>query len=101
MSGTRREVHRIGDLPERQATPYVRYDHRPCLWLQVFEQLFCLICIKRIARIANKPGDTVHLVVHLLTDEARQFYRLDHLWADAEEIPVSQPGDGGTQAQAG
>ena len=29
------------------------------------------------------------VVIHLFMDEARQFYNLERLWADAEEIDVS------------
>lgn len=29
------------------------------------------------------------VVVHLFMDEARQFYNLERLWADAEEIDIS------------
>ncbi len=30
------------------------------------------------------------IVVHVFTDEARQFYSLERLWADAEQIDISQ-----------
>ncbi len=30
------------------------------------------------------------LVVHVFTNEARQFYDLERLWSDAVEIPLSQ-----------
>ena len=29
------------------------------------------------------------IVVHVFTDEARQFYALERLWADAETIPLA------------
>ena len=29
------------------------------------------------------------IVVHVFTDEARQFYSLERLWADAEQIDIS------------
>ena len=32
------------------------------------------------------------LVVHVFTDEARKFYDLERLWADAEVIPLSEIG---------
>ena len=30
------------------------------------------------------------IVVHVFTQEAREFYSLERLWADAEEVPLSQ-----------
>ncbi|MBE6982249.1 MAG: ribosome silencing factor [Ruminococcaceae bacterium] len=30
------------------------------------------------------------IVVHVFTDEARQFYSLERLWADAEQIDISE-----------
>ena len=30
------------------------------------------------------------IVVHVFTEEAREFYSLERLWADAEEIDISQ-----------
>ena len=29
------------------------------------------------------------IVVHVFTEEARQFYALERIWADAEEIDIS------------
>ena len=31
------------------------------------------------------------VVVHIFMDEARKFYDLERLWADAEEIPLERP----------
>ena len=43
-------------------------------------------------RFTNEPQwvlmDGGDLVVHLLDQQARVFYRLEHLWADAPRIPV-------------
>ena len=30
------------------------------------------------------------IVVHVFTEEAREFYSLERLWADAEEVDISQ-----------
>ena len=30
------------------------------------------------------------IVVHVFTQEAREFYSLERLWADAEEVPLSE-----------
>ena len=30
------------------------------------------------------------IVVHVFTEEARKFYDLEHLWADAKQIDISQ-----------
>ncbi len=35
--------------------------------------------------------DFSSVVVHIFMDEARKFYDLERLWADAEEIPVERP----------
>ena len=40
------------------------------------------------------------VVCHLLTDEAREFYGLDHLWADAVEVPVDEDRAGGGSVSA-
>ena len=34
--------------------------------------------------------DAFDVMVHLLTAEKREFYRLEHLWRDADEIPVDE-----------
>ena len=33
--------------------------------------------------------DYIDVVVHIFTDEAREFYQLEHLWADGEKIDIS------------
>lgn len=33
--------------------------------------------------------DLGEVVVHILQEEARSYYDLDHLWADAREVPLS------------
>ena len=35
--------------------------------------------------------DFSSVVVHIFMDEARKFYDLERLWADAEEVPLEQP----------
>ena len=47
----------------------------------------------KIHREGHRSGTWVLLdfgcvVVHLFMEEARQFYNLERLWADAEEIPL-------------
>jgi len=32
--------------------------------------------------------DAFDVMVHLFTAEKREYYRLEHLWRDADEIPV-------------
>ncbi len=34
--------------------------------------------------------DAFDVMVHLLTAEKREYYRLEHLWRDADEIPVAE-----------
>jgi ribosome-associated protein len=38
--------------------------------------------------------DLGNVVVHLLTEEAREFYALDELWADADRYEIAPPEDG-------
>lgn len=48
--------------------------------------------------------DFGEVVVHVLTQDARDFYRLDQLWADAPEVPIEADSGGSSpeqQAQAG
>lgn len=33
--------------------------------------------------------DYVDVIVHIFTDEAREFYQLEHLWTDGEVIDIS------------
>ena len=44
--------------------------------------------------------DCGDLVVHLLDQSARSFYRLEHLWADAPRVPVPAPAAQATGDQA-
>ena len=52
---------------------------------------------ERVHHIGGHRGGTWLLmdfssvVVHIFMDEARKFYDLERLWADAEEIPVERP----------
>jgi len=34
--------------------------------------------------------DAFDVMVHLLTAEKREYYRLEHLWRDADEIPIAE-----------
>ena len=34
--------------------------------------------------------DFGYIVVHVFTQEAREFYSLERLWADAEEVPLTE-----------
>jgi len=34
--------------------------------------------------------DAFDVMVHLLTAEKREYYRLEHLWRDADEIPIEE-----------
>ena len=34
--------------------------------------------------------DAIDIVVHLFTEEMRDYYQLERLWGDAREIPVSE-----------
>ena len=36
-----------------------------------------------------KVVDCHDVIVHIFSDEAREFYKLEKLWADAEEISIS------------
>lgn len=33
--------------------------------------------------------DYIDVIVHVFTEEAREFYQLEHLWADGEEVDLS------------
>lgn len=33
--------------------------------------------------------DYVDIIVHIFTEEARDFYQLEHLWADGEKVDLS------------
>lgn len=33
--------------------------------------------------------DYVDVIVHIFTDEAREFYQLEHLWTDGEVVDIS------------
>lgn len=33
--------------------------------------------------------DYVDIVVHIFLNESREFYKLEHLWADGEEVDIS------------
>ena len=33
--------------------------------------------------------DYVDIIVHIFTEEAREFYQLEHLWADGETVDIS------------
>ncbi len=33
--------------------------------------------------------DYGHVIVHVFSPEARDYYDLDHLWADGEEVPMN------------
>lgn len=33
--------------------------------------------------------DYLHVIVHIFTKEQREFYKLEKVWGDAEDIPVS------------
>ncbi|KAA3609123.1 MAG: ribosome silencing factor [Planctomycetota bacterium] len=45
--------------------------------------------------------DFESVVVHILTEEAREFYALDTLWLEAEEVPLSTSEQEPPAAQAG
>lgn len=34
--------------------------------------------------------DYIDVIVHIFTEEAREFYQLEHLWADGEEVDLSE-----------
>lgn len=34
--------------------------------------------------------DYIDVIVHVFTEEARDFYQLEHLWADGEKIDISE-----------
>lgn len=34
--------------------------------------------------------DYIDVIVHVFTEEARDFYQLEHLWADGEEVDLSE-----------
>lgn len=40
--------------------------------------------------------DYADIIIHLFDEEKRQFYQLEHLWADAKRIPWERPGGGET-----
>lgn len=33
--------------------------------------------------------DYIDVIVHIFTEEARDFYQLEHLWADGEKVDIS------------
>lgn len=33
--------------------------------------------------------DYIDVIVHVFTEEAREFYQLEHLWADGENVDIS------------
>ena len=37
--------------------------------------------------------DLGNVVVHILTEEAREFYALDELWADADRYEITPEGE--------
>ena len=34
--------------------------------------------------------DYIDVIVHVFTEEAREFYQLEHLWADGEAVDLSE-----------
>ncbi len=43
--------------------------------------------------------DLGNVVVHILTEEAREFYALDELWADADRYEMAEDGDSGEEPE--
>jgi len=53
--------------------------------------------IDTLSRERFKPGgwlilDAIDFVVHLFSEEQRENYALEHLWKDADEIPLKELG---------
>lgn len=66
------QVRTLADEVEYQLgrgqTPYVRIEGNDCIdW---------------------KVVDTKDVIIHIFTNESREFYKLEKLWADAEEISI-------------